>query len=515
MKELSAKLRLIYRPFVLMATGFILIYTFLHWLLFIKAGIPLKEDIIRVILPLGLSWIPVLIWLRPRLKLLHFKNDNAYFGYRILAWIIITVPTVISQEYLVTATGKLTQLDNISQFSQHDKTKYYSIENCYIDKQHIAVRNTVSLSGKRYEYYNMLIYVVMPILKSNADTVKSENKYWLGKKYHERISNSLPEQEKIEEYKAFAEKSQEEFDETDFGQFTYLELIGNTEDRDEYNNALKEQGQNLINGNIIFEAKTGSFEARNGKKLSRFLGSLGIGLLVYLVFLLFPKIQKSELEKFENGKTIEDADLKETINFFIPRKGFFITLIIMYLNLLIFIIMVFAGFGTVSFKSADLLNWGANFRPLVIEGQWWRLLTSTFLHGGLMHILANMYGLLFIGFFLEPFLGKAKYAFVYLTTGILASIASIWWYDATVSVGASGAIFGLYGFLLACSLLKVFPPDLGKPFLISILVFVGVNLSMGLIGGGADNAAHVGGLASGFFLGLIMSGQQKLQADKD
>jgi membrane associated rhomboid family serine protease len=162
----------------------------------------------------------------------------------------------------------------------------------------------------------------------------------------------------------------------------------------------------------------------------------------------------------------------------------------------------------VSFKGSDLLNWGANFRPLTTDGQWWRLLTSTFLHGGLMHILANMYGLIFVGIFLEPLLGAKKYAFVYLLTGILASVASIWWYDATVSVGASGAIFGLYGFFLASLLLKVFPPDFGKAFLASTLVFVVFNLLMGFTGG-IDNAAHIGGLLSGFILGLIMSRQLK------
>jgi rhomboid protease GluP len=182
------------------------------------------------------------------------------------------------------------------------------------------------------------------------------------------------------------------------------------------------------------------------------------------------------------------------------------------LNLLIYLAMIISGLGLVSFKGSDLLNWGANFRPLTTDGQWWRLLTSTFLHGGLMHILANMYGLLFVGIFLEPLLGAKKYAFVYLLTGILASVASIWWYDATVSVGASGAIFGLYGFFLACLLLKVFPPEFGKAFLASTLVFVGFNLLMAFTGG-IDNAAHIGGLLSGFILGLIMSRQLKQQVE--
>jgi membrane associated rhomboid family serine protease len=120
-----------------------------------------------------------------------------------------------------------------------------------------------------------------------------------------------------------------------------------------------------------------------------------------------------------------------------------------------------------------------------------------------MHLVFNMYGLLFVGIFLEPLLGRIKHLIAYLMTGILASCASIWWFDATVSVGASGAIFGLYGVFLALLLTKVYPPDFSKAFLASISIFIGYNLLMGL-GGGIDNAAHIGGLLSGFALGLIL-----------
>ena len=508
MKGLRVKLRLIYKPFVLIAIGFILTYTFLHWALFIKAGIPLKEDIVKFWLPFALPWIPVLIWLRPRIRLLHFKNNNGSFAYQFLACIAIAIPTIIAQEYLVTATGKLTQLEDISQLPHYSRTKYYSLKNYHIDKQEIAIQNTASITGKHNENFNMLIYVAMPILKSPEDTVSPGNKWWLGKKYYETISNKLSDQEKDARYKAFAEKSQEEFETADFEKFTYLEVIGHTEDHDEFNNALKKSEKASPSDNIIFEANTAAFAERNGTKLPWTLGSLGIVLLVYLIFLLFPGLDESKLEKSGTRQLTGTNDLKEMLGLFIPKEGFYITPIIININLLIYVAMVFAGLGLVSFRGSDLLYWGANFRPLTTGGQWWRLLTSTFLHGGLMHVLANMYGLLFVGILLEPVLGRARYAFVYLATGILASMASIWWYDATVSVGASGAIFGLYGFFLACLLLKVFPPDFGKAFLASTLVFVGFNLLMGFTGG-IDNAAHIGGLVSGFILGLIMSGRLK------
>ena len=512
MTRLSDKIKLIYKPFLLIAIGFIATYTFLHWALFIKAGIPLKEDIVKFWLPFGLPFIPILIWLRPRIKLLHFKNDNGSFGFQFLACLAIAIPTIIAQEYLITATGKLTQVENVSQIEKTEKTKYYSLKKYFIDKQRIAVRNTSSVTGKNNTDFNMLIYVAMPIFESINDTSKTDCKFWLGKRYIERISNSLTDQEKDATYKVFAEQKQKEFEETDFSNFKYLEVIGNTEDHDEFNKAIEKSETVKGNQQIVFEAQTEPFENRNGKKLEWTFGSLAIGLLAYFIFLSFPKFQESQLEKFKSGKVENDTEIKEMFEFFIPKEGFYITPILINLNLLVFIAMVIAGFGFVLFKGDDLLSCGANYKPVTTDGQWWRLLTNTFMHGGLMHILANMYGLLFVGIFLEPLLGKTKYLLIYLTTGIFASIASIWWYDATVSVGASGAIFGLYGFFLATLLLKVFPPDFGKAFLTSTLVFVGFNLLMGFTGG-IDNAAHIGGLLSGFVIGLIMSRQLKQQVE--
>ncbi|WP_223600152.1 rhomboid family intramembrane serine protease [Chryseobacterium sp. GVT01B] len=507
------KLQFIYKPFLLIALGFILVYTFLNWLLFIKIGIPLKEDIVEFWLPFGLPFIPILIWLQPRIKLLKFKNENSSFVYQFLACIAIAIPTIIAQKYLAAATGKLTNLNVISELSKTDNTKYYTLKNYYIDKHHIAIQNTVSTTGRNNERFNMLIYVTMPILESVSDTINKTPKYWLGKLYSEQISNNLSDEKKKEKYKLLAERSQKEFENTDFHKFTYLETIGNTEDHDEYNKALEKIEQNLSHDNIIFEARTEPFETRNGNKFSWVLGSFAIGALVYFLLLLFPKFNKNKLENFKKkGVTRIDSDLKEILDIFIPKEGFFITPILFDLNLLVYILMVFSGLGLVSFKSDDLLNWGANFKPLTTDNQWWRLLTNTFLHGGLMHIFANMVGLLFVGIFLEPLLGRGKYLLIYLITGIMASFTSILWYDATVSVGASGAIFGLYGFFLACMLFKVFPADFNKAFLISTIVFVGFNLLMGFTGG-IDNAAHIGGLMTGFIIGMIMSGQLKKEIE--
>lgn len=320
MTALSDKLKLIFKPFVIIAICFITIYTFLHWALFIKAGLPLKEDIVKFWLPFGLTFISIFIWLRPRTKLLHFKNDNSSFGYQFLAAIAIAVPTIIAQEYLITATGKLTSVENVAQIDKSEKTKYYALKNFYIDKQRIAVRKTASVTGKHNEDFNMLIYVALPIFESISDTTKTECKFWLGKEYSERISNLLSDQEKDAKYKVFAEQKQKEFENTDFKNFKYLEVLGNTEDRDEFNEAIEKSETVKGNQPIIFQAINESFEKRNGQKLEWIFGSLAIGLLAYFIFLLFPKFQESKLKKFKIGKIEKDKDIKEMLDFFIPKE---------------------------------------------------------------------------------------------------------------------------------------------------------------------------------------------------
>jgi membrane associated rhomboid family serine protease len=420
-----------------------------------------------------------------------------------ILWLAISIPTIIAQSYLEKAAGKLTELDNINQISKQDLTKYYKLKKHYIDKTNIGVHTSFDVSGKHNENFNMHIYIALPIFEKATDTLNSNCFAWLGAEYTEQTSNSLPDSTKEKQYQEFAKTSQWNFNKTDFGQFIYLDAVGNNDDSEGFKEAAKKSNKYSVTNNAaIFKSVNEPFESRFGETLPWVFYSVGIGSLAWLILISIPKFDKRELELFEIGKPSREDDLKEFIVFLKPAEGYFVTPILIYINLAVFLIMFFFGLGFISFKTQDLLKWGANFRPATINGEWWRLLTSTFLHGGLMHLLANMSGLLFVGIFLEPILGRAKYLTAYLLTGVLASCASLWWYDATVSVGASGAIFGLYGMFLAFLLTKIFTPEFGKAFLLSTLVFIGFNLLAGLTGG-IDNAAHIGGLVSGFILGLI------------
>ena len=217
---------------------------------------------------------------------------------------------------------------------------------------------------------------------------------------------------------------------------------------------------------------------------------------------LKPQIETDEEDRLALPPPTAADNFKSFFSLFIPRPGYTISPIIVDLNILVFIVMAISGVSLIEPDSQDLLNWGANLRGATLSGQWWRLFTNTFIHIGFLHLLLNMYALLYIGVLLEPYLGKLKFATAYLFTGIIASLTSCYWHPVTISAGASGAIFGMYGVFLAMLTTNFIPKALRKPLLTSIGVFVAFNLMNG-VKAGIDNAAHIGGLISGLAIGYI------------
>lgn len=500
------KIKIIFIPTILALLGLLFGYTVLHWLLFIHFDLfHLKQVVTNFAIPCVLAVIASWIYLRPRLKMLNLeaKRGNWRDFYCFILMVVFFLPLIIAQEYLVTASGKLTAVSIISEIDEVPATKYYTIEDFFINKPAMAFETAFDASGKYNEHFNMHIYIAVPILKSSQDTSGVNLTHWLGVEYKETISNRLDQNEKESKYRDFASRSEADFNTRKLGEFVYLERAENSDAKDGFLAAINKSGRN--EQHTILLPVNEPFEERNGNKLAWIAGALLAGPLVWLLMILIPKVDGDALERLKDGRADREAlqDIDEVVSLIKPREGYFVTPILMWLNVGLFIAMIVSGLGFISFAPVDLMNWGANYGPVTRNNEWWRLLSSMFLHGGVMHVIANMYALMFVGIFLEPFLGKAKFLGVYLLAGLAGSIASIWWYEATVSVGASGAIFGLYGFLLAAILTKTLPAGLGKALMISTVFFVGFNLLMGLTGG-IDNAAHIGGLLIGFVCGLAM-----------
>jgi rhomboid protease GluP len=177
------------------------------------------------------------------------------------------------------------------------------------------------------------------------------------------------------------------------------------------------------------------------------------------------------------------------------------------LNVLIWLAMVVMGVDPMHPSAQALLRWGGNAGLLTVQGEWWRLLTAMFLHGGLLHLAFNGYFLWAIGRVTEQVFGATAFVLIYLGSGLIASTISMLWQPAVVSVGASGALFGVFGAFLGFTLRRrdVLPPAFVKQVYRNALILIGLNLVIGLGVEGIDLAAHIGGLVAGVGIGWLLA----------
>ncbi|GAA4347321.1 hypothetical protein GCM10023185_02350 [Hymenobacter saemangeumensis] len=187
---------------------------------------------------------------------------------------------------------------------------------------------------------------------------------------------------------------------------------------------------------------------------------------------------------------------------FIPSRDFAATPILLHFNLLVFGAMLLSGVSATQPSGHDLVLWGSNLSGLTLPDQPWRLVTSQFVHAGTAHLLLNMLSLWLLGVLIEARAGAGRMALVYLVSGIGGALTSLWYHTGGVnSVGASGAIFGLYGFLLVLLLSRRLVLDkFNRRAMLGLVLYLVVSNLISGINGNIDNAAHIGGLATGLFV---------------
>lgn len=177
----------------------------------------------------------------------------------------------------------------------------------------------------------------------------------------------------------------------------------------------------------------------------------------------------------------------------------FLTYILLAINILIFFLLEMNGNST---STATLIEFGAKYNPAIIEnGEWWRIITSMFLHIGVVHLFMNMLAIYYLGTIVERIYASFRFLIIYFLAGIGGGLASFA-FTTNVSAGASGALFGLFGALLffGCIHKRIFFQTMGM----NLLIIIGINIVFGLSVPQVDNGAHMGGLMTGFIASAIM-----------
>jgi rhomboid protease GluP len=189
-----------------------------------------------------------------------------------------------------------------------------------------------------------------------------------------------------------------------------------------------------------------------------------------------------------------------------------LTYTLIILNSIIYLFSAFYSHAIVDMDIEVLVDMGALFGPLtVLREEWWRLGTAMFLHAGMTHLLMNMFSLYLVGRGAENYFDTKSYVMIYIFSGLIGGLTSLYMHPVSVGIGASGAIFGMFGalagFFLAhrdkiASHSKAFMKDFG--------VIIGINLVIGFSIESVDVSAHVGGLIAGFIGGFLISKNPKL-----
>ncbi|QHS54392.1 rhomboid family intramembrane serine protease [Mucilaginibacter sp. 14171R-50] len=291
----------------------------------------------------------------------------------------------------------------------------------------------------------------------------------------------------------------------------------------------EEVSVHIVNNRAIIKSECVGYQfyftdyGKNEKNLDLLFGEI-----TYVEQYLQPTLQETAQElmdaipdrqfiSFEDPPLGYKAKLRGFLSHFTPKPGYTITPILILTNIGIYFISTtiliamlvaksmqtkqLANPGTAISLEDIYLSVGFSGRTPVLHGQLWRLITNTFLHFSLLHIAGNMIVLIYIGSLIENKLGKWNYLFIYLLTGICASTTSVIWNEQGILAGASGAIFGLFGVLLALLTTNFYENNARKALLISTTIFIGYSIIP--VGRNVDHAAHFGGLISGFIFGWV------------
>ena len=198
-----------------------------------------------------------------------------------------------------------------------------------------------------------------------------------------------------------------------------------------------------------------------------------------------------------------EEENKKAEDIFAPKKPY-ITYGLLIINVVIFFLMYILGNG--SEDVSTLIKFGALHKDFVLNGEVYRLITSAFLHIGIIHLLFNMYVLYVVGSQIESFYGKLKYLIIYLISGIIGGLFSCT-LSPYLSAGASGAIFGLLGSLLYFGYhYRVYLGNVLKSQIIPMII---INLGLGFVLKGIDIYAHIGGLIGGVLISMALGVKYK------
>jgi rhomboid protease GluP len=495
-EDIGWKLRHIFLPVLLLMLLLPPVYVLAVWLLE-EAGLALNREMAAIWLPGALSFGLVSLLVQRNLNTLKFPAiRNIDFLYLLFASIAVAIPVGVLNWGVHAMLAKAESVTSSASVRADDGISYYITNSICIDRERDRLYPTVRRDARSGRLEAFEAYIVAPVCNQTGAPV-----IWLGLRYSESADNRLPAAALDAAYRSFFIKSERAFEGEAFASFHYLEKLVPSDERRNFLHAVTDGYPSDPSAVIIVPHKE-VFTRQTEGATRVLLWSLSIAVPLWFAMLLIVPLDHRKLAR---RKTPSEMEERRAFSFlYWPSRGNYGAAILIDLNVLVFVAMAFSGLGVVLFEPQDLLVWGASSGAMDHGWGLFRLFTSQFVHTGLMHLANNMCGLAFACLFLVPVANNAKLIACYLISGLGGSLMSVAIHPNMISVGASGAIMGLYGILIVLTLAR--DPRF-KEARTAILSIIGISLVLtfliGSFSSNVDNAAHIGGLLTGTALGII------------
>jgi membrane associated rhomboid family serine protease len=486
---MGEKLRTIFLPVLLLMAALAALFSLLNWALVIKTGwLPLDENVAALWLPVAFAMVGVGFFLAPRLHILAFTPKRNFGGlYLMVAVLIVAGPTILVQKFLQGRVGEMASVTDAAVIAQHPEARFFTLGSVCLNKHGVPWHPRIAVAGDHDEDLNVDLYYAVPFCGTQV---------YLGLEWHRTLDNRLAEKKKDALFEAFLKDADRDLTALDPRAIRYFERVGRNDLRRVLQKALAD-GKHKVAAPIFVIAHNEPFAPQGDVWGGGAILAVIAGAVLWLLMLLIVPVLPVEERK--------PAPPGGGAAFFVPHRESFGLPILIDINLLVYLAMVMSGLGFLDFELDDLIAWGASSAGLDHGWGLVRLSTATFVHAGLFHILGNMYGLLIGGAMLSLVARNLRLLFTYIVSGIGGSLLSLTVNPDIVTVGASGAIFGFFGALVALVVLrdaKIYA--IRKAILFNVGIFVGLNLVYGFSTPGVDNFAHIGGFLTGLLCGAVI-----------
>lgn len=532
---LYLKFKYIFLPLLIYSIITILLYAGLRWLLDIRLAIlPIQQEVWDKIIPMLLILGILFIGMRPRLQLIKFKmlDEGGKWIFYLSIFLALIGPVSLSQSYLTKVAYPLIHVAQVDDIHNHPKQKFFQIEQFSPQDSPVALYVTSKLTGKYNDNLRIYLYLATPLTLSNN--------IWLGKRHPLDIDNTLDAEQKEQQVKQFIDETVLHYKPTEMTPPTYFEKLDASADKEGYLHAVWDQSKqgppsaattyqtasdsgsdnesntsadNSSQSPIILEARFDDLSLAAKDDLQRMMRYFIIGMGACLFLILVANFDNAALDKFQSKAAIDDsvADLLALLDLIGKTPA---TALLLIVTISVFMVTVLMGMDVLHPTADQLFKVGGLNHQALVAGQYWRLLSSMMIHGGLLHLVMNLFWLTLAGFILEPVMKGWRLLVTFALCGLAASVANGLFYDVAISVGASGAISGLFAVALVLVLGKIYLEKDRLYYGFIIGGFLGVNAMTWLLGlaNNVGHVAHVTGFLAGLLLGwfLLMTQRQFL-----